>query len=252
MSLFTELQSALAIRFNELAERRRKMYERIQNAFSDANNGIGPTEDRNGRLHAPCDGYAHFETGELYGKGQFIVMPDYDDEPPKGYDRFYSAPTTRFKCETACLKEMVTLFESYTLRVTTGRRWIENGKEHCYYSVSGYEPLIKVIDATALSYWAKQREHNRQFKGVAPKGKQTVKAIIQGVKQTKSVYGRQERINHKMIITFENGATAYGTMPKCLVDSGAKAGDQINLLATFEHADSDNTHSYFSRPSIVD
>lgn len=77
-----------------------------------------PNEDRNGRLHAPCDGYEHFETGELYGKGQFIVMPEYDDwYSPVSYPAKMYDPNTRFKGKTADYQEVVKLMESFNLRV---------------------------------------------------------------------------------------------------------------------------------------
>ena len=53
-----------------------------------------------------------------------------------------------------------------------------------------------------------------------------------------------------MIITLENGATAYGTMPKVLADQDAKAGHALTLKATFEQDKNDSTHAYFTRPAV--
>lgn len=251
MNLISRLTDALNTKIAELVEIRQKQQARILKAFSDRNNGIEPNEDHNGRLHAPCDGYEHFETGELYGKGQFIVMPEDDDwyspasYPGKSYD-----PKTRFKGLTADYQETVKLMESFGLRVKTGRRWHESGQEYCYFTVTGHKPLIGAITKTVEAIQAEQREHEKQFKGVAPTGKVTVKATIKGVKMVESGFGHSIRMVPKMIITLENGATAYGTMPKFLADQDAKPGQTFLLKATFEQDKNDSTHAYFVRPSV--
>ncbi|HAZ7884345.1 hypothetical protein [Citrobacter freundii] len=252
MSMISRLTDALNTKITELNELRQKQQARILKAFSDSNNGMEPNEDRNGRLHAPCDGYEHFETGELYGKGQFIVMPEYDDwyspasYPGKSYD-----PNTRFKGLTADYQETVKLMESFGLRVKTGRRWHESAQEYCYFTVTGHKPLIGAIAKTVEAIQAEQREHERQFKGVAPTGKATVKAMLKGVKMVESGFGRSIRLVPKMIITLDNGATAYGTMPKVLADQDAKAGHTFTLKATFEQDKNDKTHAYFTRPVVL-
>ena len=178
-------------------------------------------------------------------------MPEYDDwyspasYPGKSYD-----PHTRFKSLTADYQETVKLMESFGLRVKTGRRWHESGQEYCYITVTGHKPLIGAIAKTVEAIQAEQREHEKQFKGVAPTGKATVKAMIKGVKMVESGFGHSIRLVPKMIITLENGATAYGTMPKVLADQDAKAGHAFTLKATFEQDKNDSTHAYFTRPAV--
>ncbi|EHD0299755.1 hypothetical protein JYY74_004613 [Salmonella enterica subsp. enterica serovar Enteritidis] len=250
MNLITRLTDALNAKVLELVELRQKQQARILKAFSELNNGIEPNEDHNGRLHAPCDGYEHFETGELYGKGQFIVMPEYDDwyspasYPGKSYD-----PNTRFKGKTVEFQETVKLMESFGMRVTTGRRWYESDQEYCYFTVTGHKPLIDTITKTVEAMQAEQREREKPSKGVAPTGKVNVKAKIKGVKMVEPGVGRNIRLVPKMLITLENGATAYGTMPKFLVDLDAKAGHEFMLKATFKQDENDSTHAYFIRPA---
>ena len=252
MSMISRLTDALNTKITELNELRQKQQARILKAFSDSNNGMEPNEDRNGRLHAPCDGYEHFETGELYGKGQFIVMPEYDDwYSPVSYPAKMYDPNTRFKGKTADYQEVVKLMESFNLRVKTGRRWYEGDHEYCYFTVTGHKPLIDSITKTIETMQAEQREHEKKFKGVAPTGKTTLKATIKGVKMVESGFGRSIRLVPKMIITLDNGATAYGTMPKVLADRGAKAGHEFMLKATFEQDKNDNTHAYFTRPVVL-
>ncbi|VAK79598.1 Uncharacterised protein [Enterobacter cloacae] len=251
MNLITRLTDALNKKIEELIGIRQKQQARILKAFSDLNNGIEPNEDHNGRLHAPCDGYEHFETGELYGKGQFIVMPEYDDwYSPASYQGKSYDPNTRFKGKTADYQEIVKLMESFGMRVKTGRRWDESGEEYCYFTVTGHKPLIDTISKTVEAMQAEQREREKQFKGMAPTGKATVKATIKGVKMVESGFGHSIRLIPKMIITLENGATAYGTMPKALADQNAKAGHAFMLKATFEQDKNDSTHAYFTRPAI--
>lgn len=252
MSLITLLSEALNSKIEELHALRMKQQERILNSFSENNNGLEPTQDYNGRLHAPCDGYAHFETGELYGKGQFIVMPEYDDwYSPASYPARSYDPNTRFKGPTADFQETIKLMESFKLRVKTGRRWQEDGKEFCYFTVTGHKPLIDTIKKTADAFQAEQREHEKQFKGAAPNGKATEEATILSVKYVPSNFG-YNRVDTKMIVKLSNGATAYGTMPKNLIEKGAKAGDALILCATFKQDDKDNTHAFFTRPTILE
>lgn len=251
MNLISRLTDALNTKIAELTEIRQKQQIRILKAFSDRNNGMEPNEDHNGRLHAPCDGYEHFETGELYGKGQFIVMPDYDDwYSPATYSGRDYDPSTRFKVKTADYKSTVKLMESFNLRVKTGRHWHENGQEYCYFTVKGYKPLIDVITKATAAFQAEERDSEKAFKGVAPTGKVTVKATIKGVKMVESGFGHSVRLVPKMIITLPNGATAYGTMPKALAEQNVKSGYEFILKATFEQDKKDNTHAFFTRPVV--
>ncbi|EBY3981968.1 hypothetical protein D4X44_24855 [Salmonella enterica subsp. enterica serovar Enteritidis] len=251
MNLISRLTDALNTKIAELVEIRQKQQARILKAFSDLNNGIEPNEDRNGRLHAPCDGYEHFETGELYGKGQFIVMPEYDDwyspasYPAKSYD-----PNTRFKGLTADYQETVKLMESFGLRVKTGRRWHESGEEYCYFTVTGHAPLISALQNAAEAFYKERQDEERKHKGVAPQGKLTVSCKIQHIKAVESNFG-YKRIDTKMMVVLNNGATAYGTMPKNLIVSGVLQGQAITLTATFSPDKGDCTHAYFSRPSAI-
>lgn len=251
MSIIDHLTEALASKLHELRQRRKKQQERILNSFSDKNNGLEPTCDRNGRLHAPCDGYSHFETGELYGKGQYILMPEYDDwygpsfVAPASFD-----PRTRFKAETSFYATLVELLESYHLRVRTGRHWMEGATEYCYFTATGHAPLITAIQIATEAFYKARQDEERQNKGVAPQGKKTVTCKIQGIKAVESNFG-YKRIDTKMIIVLDNGATAYGTMPKNLIESGVIQGQVITLTATFSPDKGDCTHAFFSRPCAV-
>ena len=57
---------------------------RLEKAFANANQGLHPKQDCNGRHHAPCDGYVLAGddwldypqgTQEFYGKGEFLPIP---------------------------------------------------------------------------------------------------------------------------------------------------------------------------------
>ena len=56
---------------------------RLEKAFANANQGLHPKQDCNGRHHAPCDGYVLAGddwldypqgTQEFYGKGEFCLF----------------------------------------------------------------------------------------------------------------------------------------------------------------------------------
>lgn len=250
MSLLVLISEALNTKAVELQEFRVAIQQRILKNFSEKNSGLEPTEDRHGRLHAPCDGYEHFETGEMYGKGQFILMPENGEGvEPSNYTPVSYDPKTRIKVDKAIHSEMMKLLESYRLMVTTGRRWMEGDKEYCYFTVTGHGPYIAVIRAVTEQFWASIREEGKHHKGTAPTGKQQVNGKIIRVKQVESNFDKN-RIETKMTIELANGATTYGTMPKALIDKGTKLGDTVEFSATFEHAKDDKTHAYFNRPRV--
>lgn len=61
--------------------------EREIECLSSENKGIAPTVDRHGRLHAGCDEYNDVN-GNVYIKGQFIPMPELEDECFFGFPSF--------------------------------------------------------------------------------------------------------------------------------------------------------------------
>lgn len=58
-----------------------------------------------------------------------------------------------------------------------------------------------------------------------------------------SYYG----IQFKMFVELENGSTIYGSLPSKI--SEAEIGDKVSFSANFTHADDDDTHAFFKRPT---
>lgn len=77
MTSFIEVAiAAVESKFEDLKVIRYKRQNRIMSAYSDANDKILPNEDSNGRLHAPCDGYEDVDGRGVYGKGEFLPIPE--------------------------------------------------------------------------------------------------------------------------------------------------------------------------------
>ncbi|AZV02068.1 hypothetical protein Arno162_28 [Pectobacterium phage Arno162] len=252
---------ALEAKAVELVAIRKKRQERIEKAWSEKNQGLIPNVDRNGRFHAPCDGYVDIDERGIYGKGEFLPTPSWVLEMLEregihcdvGGESF--GKPVKFLVlagEGEDISHRLTY--SYGLRCSFGKMFERDGERMSYIYVTGRESLTKVIAETVneineqarlvkLARIAAEREAAKALKGDAPVGRQTVKGVITGFKVSYSNYGE----TLKMLVTLENGATVYGSVPRFL--SEAQRGDEVEFKATFEVAEDDKTHAFFKRPT---
>lgn len=75
-SLIETVIEAVDDKFKELELIRLTRRNRAIAAYAEINNSMEPNEDRNGRLHAPCDGYEDIDGRGLYNKGEFLPIPE--------------------------------------------------------------------------------------------------------------------------------------------------------------------------------
>lgn len=228
----------------ELRARYQAQRERIENAYSEANSNKAPVRDHCGRLHAPCDGYAHWDTGEIYGAGQFLYEPIEDEwyEKKAAGVRY----RTKFTIRVSDIEAFRSMLGGYGIDTGTGKHYPRDGEMCCtIYLASGYKPFIAAIEEAIAGIVAREREELRSKKGVAPEGKTTVEGTVVSLRGEQ--FNKYSAITIKMTIVLENGATAYGTCPRDCED-GIEVGKKIRVSASFERSKNDDTHAYFKRP----
>jgi len=121
--------------------------EELERKSLEANQGLKPTIDCHGRLHAPCNGYQWGE--DIYPAGAYLSN-EYDC-------KHVQDEKTRFKTSV----ETVTLLKGAikSLNFSTGKSWGDSGIEVCYCYVTGLsktqlkriEELTKELEAALKS-----------------------------------------------------------------------------------------------------
>lgn len=245
----------------KLEKIRNQRHARIASAFSELNRGIEPNRDRNGRYHAPCDGYlipdsyrldySHRDYSDvLFGKGEYLPVPFDPFEDPLCKESFkdYAITKARFKVLESFKKEMTEFSKEFEYSVSFGKAWTDkNDNIICYAYLSGMKMFINALESV-VGYVEVERSKAEVIKGEAPRGKQTVKGTIVGVKVVEGFNnGYSVTYITKAMIILENNSTVYGTLASSICE--AKKGDTVQFTATFEHSEKDNTHSYFKRPT---
>lgn len=244
--------NAVEEKFYELKEIRQKRFERINKAYKDSNNNIPPNEDINGRLHAPIDGYCDIDGKGVFGKGEFLPIPDsvFDRLEMQGItcDRYKT--DWRAKCKILLPLSVgeeikTTLQNDYGIDCSHGATFERNNQVSAYFYMKGNDALINALNTACETITAIQKEEEKKHKGIAPEGKVIVTGEILVVKVIEDYYGR----TLKMLLKLENGATVWGTLPSVLSES--ERGDIVTISATFTHAPDDNTHAFFKRPQAI-
>lgn len=254
MKFFIEVAiEAVETKFEDLKAIRRKRQDRVLKSYSDANDKILPNEDANGRLHAPCDGYEDIDGRGVYGKGEFLPIPESVFEQlemegitcNRGQKEY--GQKTRLLVEDSEGEEIAMMFRSFGLGCSFGKTFDRGGVAMKYMYIGGNDAMVKAIEAAIVEAKEKVKSERRDLKGEAPEGKLTVEGKIVFIKRfvPMSVY---DYGSDKMLVELENKSTVYGTLPKCISD--AEIGDFVKFSATFEVARDDKTHAFFKRPSV--
>lgn len=252
-NVLSAVVTAIEAKWEDLKVIRIKRQERIESAYSEANHKLSPNVDRHYRLHAPCDGYEDVDGRGVYAKGEYLPIPESVREAmelegcnaSRGQDHGYHA---RFLLEKEIAEEVKKNFEdNYGLACSFGQTFERGSVEVCYVYVKGNYSIVKAIEEAVEAAKAAEFQARRALKGESPEGKQVLKCKILHIRPFVPMnsfdYG-----SDKMMVEFENKSTAWGTLPKAL--AGAVVGEEFILSATFKKDHDDNTHSYFSRPSV--
>lgn len=209
------------------------------------NTVVTPTWGVDDRPHAPFDGYLwENEIGEIeaYHAGSYlpyITEIERMDKPEYTGDHgWWKLRLTGEMYDELNVIDGLEIQRSY-------KEWpLEGGIKACMCKVRAHKTILEAIQAYSEAWYSNYYAELNKSKGEAPVGKQTVKGKVVAVKSWEDYYGLQV----KMTVRLENGATVYGSLPKCVPMD--YRGD-IEFKATFENAKDDTTHSFFKRPSSV-
>lgn len=263
--------SIITIKNKSLYEKRT---ERLNNAYAEANGNIPPTIDPKQRLHAPKDGYVipsiqvnHCDFEEkyvdrLFGKGEYLPNPIREDQ--EFY--FFHKTNKEFKHSTSIKlesEEFIELFKNIDLEdkpfsFKFSKSWTFNEEKNCYLTIHGawksvteefffmHKEYTDIVKSEREEKREEERLRKLALKGIAPIGKDSINGTIISIKEKEGYM--ENSIVLKVLIELENKSTVYGNLPKSLYD--AEKGSQVSFTATFNKAsDTDNTHSFFKRPS---
>lgn len=253
-SLVTQIKDFVAQADSRYLEARR----RIMDKAAHINQEKGPTIDRHGRLHAPCDGYEWEDV--IYQGGSYLPFPPEFYEmlemtsgyTPKDFSSFgFSSRIKSSPTEVAAIKEACGAYAE----VSAGKTWDNDQVCYCYIKTTR-----KGLDALLSDYQAEQerlieeareaeKAAKRALKGVAPTGRLAVRGTVLALKEVEreSYSYYDSGWSYKMLVELENKATVWGTVPSKI--SSVEIGDTIEFTAGFEQASDDDTHAFYKRPS---
>jgi hypothetical protein len=205
--------------------------------------------DRNGRYHAPTDGYMVPQDVDyrgnyddhVFGAGEYLPVPLTDEDD---YFGGFNMTLSRFdyrqkvKCAVELIQAIAKVSEQYGFTVTHGKAWDQNGIQTAYAYVTGIKRIVNIaVNAMAMPVTPKEPEPE-----VYIEGKQLVHGTVVHTKVQEGYYGMQ----WKMLVKTPEGAKLWGTLPAC-VDFDYRG--EIEFTATFEKGE--NGMSYYKRPTKV-
>lgn len=242
-----ELADLMAARRKELSDRYQARREALLEACEMGGKQGMPNQSASG-WHAPHDGWVSPETDEVYGKGQWVPLPR-DDWHYSAPDEPYPEKKHRVLILASQQQEFHALV-GYFMTVSFGREWLaghgEQAKWVRYAWLTGYEPMIRIVEQFLEAAKARMMEEVKAQKGEAAVGTVTTKAKILTFRN-QAGFGYGETIV-KMLVELPNRSTAWGTAPKFVLDADMAIGDEFEFTATFEAAKDDHTHAFFKRP----
>ncbi len=233
--------------------------ERIEAAYKEANSNIPPNVDKYQRCHAPCHGYVIPKVkldfcdfndcyeNRLFSQGEFLPNPVSNDE-----FSWLSRRSTSLLSKLAKIKisgddfDVIKEIDSdgMPFKFSCGKTWEKDGVNHAYLYV--YSCWKSVLDVFRTEFTKPEpKKVEKPQKGDAITGEKiTVSCKILNMSYKDNGYGSSVL---KMFVEFENGSTAYGSVPKAIVD--AEKGDTVEFVASFSLARGSKDHAFFKSPS---
>ena len=239
--------------------------EKIENAWSEANDGLQPNRDKLGRYHSPCDGYAlaynldflpDVDVEKLYRKGEYLPTPLCDDEDTnntlfKRSSRAYETYRSKEKIKVeADLAELIVkeICENSFIEFSHGNSWAVNGTKICYlYMKAHVENAFKYFVESVKTVIENTDKHI--YTGSAYEGREKVYGTIVSIIEEEQIsyggYCVTEMIK-KFFIVLDNDSTCFGNAPS----NGyyLEKSDRVEFTATFTKAKNSDHHAYYKRP----
>lgn len=236
-----------------------RRYELLLQRARDINDGLEPTVDRNGRLHAPRDGYTDPNTDSIYRGGSYLPFPEeYYIDPQTGEMKFRGGSYTgrsgwRYQERVKMTEESANAlkqvgdgikFGDY-FDISMGKVWEADGLRLCYaYIKASYKVILEAIVKFARGNEHKTPQVDRVDPATLPElaeGRGTFTGNVVSVKMQEGFYGYE----HKMLIVLDDGNKIYGTVPASISD--VEKGARVTFVANLKKKEAG--FYFFSRPS---
>ena len=175
---------------------------RRENAFNSLveSAGVAPTIGKDGRFHAPCDGYVWGE--QVYMGGQYLP---YDEEDNRSY-----LMKGKYKIQTSIFEEFNQLFGG---NCSMGKSWVQNGVEVAY------------------AYCMLSRTQNTAMSKLVPEGGKIVVAVKEGETPTNSVWKWSDAKQWNKIVKsgldIDTAEYLYSPGVKWVVEPGRKVKGKL-------------------------
>ena len=230
---------------------------RIEAAWKAENDDLAPTIDRNGRMHAPCDGYCipvdvdyrGDYDGHVFGAGEYLPVPLTDEDD---YFGGYNLNLSRFdyrkkvRATLSDIESVMLIAKDYGIEVKHGKSWSDNGTTMAYAYVTG---IRKMVDVTVSALEKVKPAPIPDPEVYIGEGRMTVRGTVVHTKAEDTIayyaYNRPA-ITFKMLVKTPEGAKLWGTLPAC-VPSDYRG--EIEFTATMEKGS--NGMTWFKRPAKV-
>lgn len=222
-----------------------KRWNDVLRRSEEANDGMTPTVDRQGRFHAPKDGYIDPDSDRIYRGGSYLPFPEeyYMDGGELRFrgGSFSSSKGWRYqerirmsKADAGALmtisEELIAkengAFSGY-FEVSMGKAWEEGDITVCYaYIKAAYKPVLE-----AILRFASKHEHKRPVVEpvvfpVWPEERRKITGTIISTKAYPSSFGGSSV--WKMLVQADDGNKTFGSHPTSLA---AHAGDRVEFEA---------------------
>lgn len=242
-----------------------KRWNRIMEASKTANHGLEPVVDKNGRWHAPCDGY-EFED-DIYGAGEFLRMPEKDWDYLDlhfGADSYFGAAPKggkemEFKTRVKTTKADAEAFKDalpklmFVKSIETGAQWDEAGTCYAYIKCSRLS-TAKVIEEASKASAAPVVKSNV----VLVNGRQVLTGVISTVLDPKpdAYTSHANPAPPRLVIELAGGGTLFGNLTsgfEALMTGSARTlmGKKVTFTADLVVNKKDASKASYKRPTKV-
>lgn len=247
-----------------VAKRDAARIERLNNAWSEANENVPPIVDRQGRLHAPVDGYSLPHVHEdyalrnyddvVFAKGQYLPVPLSRDEDIAFLQQRKSATMAekyqareKIKVDAELADAIIAeLGDNMFISISKGKSWEVNGTQVCYMYLTGNKSFLTQFYEAIKG--AIENKDKQVYTGEGVDGRVRVKGQVISVKDYDDYDFRYNPTTvRRCIIKLDNDSTCFGNVPSN-VYFDLEGGDEVEFTASFTKSEKDNHHSYFKRP----
>lgn len=238
--------------------------ERVRRAAAALNDGLEPTADRNGMMHAPCDGYlwtyqdgAQEITGRYMG-GQFLPIPSESEKIRQRFSVRGALRLERVPLELAeeLFRETLHLRRPGVFSLGLGQEFDTPDDGRCCHlyletrSAAAREAFAEFIEEQVYAPRRAELEEREKAEREAfenaepcPEGRVTVTGRLLGWKTQETRYGTTCRC----LVQDQRGFKVWGTLPRAWEE--AERGSPVTFSAELTPSRDDPKFGFFKRPT---